>query len=63
MPSKDVQFLKGYEMIRSYIGSTQECGIVLKIERFSHLSGQYFGLGSPIGFETLSLVLSLRVGM
>ena len=49
-------------MIRSYIGSTQECGVVLKFEIFFHLSGQFFGLGSPIGLEALSLVLSLRVG-
>ena len=47
-------------MIRSHIGSTQECGVVLKFERFSYLSGWSFGLGSPIGFEALSLVLSLR---
>ena len=41
-------------MIRSHIGSTQECGIVLKLERFSHLSGRSFGLGSPVVFEALS---------
>ena len=36
--------------------------MVLKIERFSHLSDLSFGLGSPIGLEALSLVLLLRVG-
>ena len=41
-------------MIRSHVGFTQECGVVLKLERFSHLSGQSFGLGSPIGLEALS---------
>ena len=63
MPSGDVRFLKGYEMIRSYIGSTQECGVVLNLERFSHLLGWSFGLGSPIGLEVLSLVRSLRDGL
>ena len=62
MPSADVRFLKGYEMIQSHIGSTQECGAILKLERFSNLSDLYFGLGSLIGLETLSLVLSLRAG-
>ena len=61
MSSMDVRFLKGYGMIRSHIGSTKECGVVLKLERFSHLSGQSFGLGSLIGLEALSLVLLLRV--
>ena len=41
-------------MIRSHIGSIQECGMVLKLERFSHLSGRSFGLGSPIELEILS---------
>ena len=49
-------------MIRSHIGSTQECGVVLKLERFSRLLGQSFGLGSSIGLEALSLVLSFRDG-
>ena len=48
-------------MIRSYIGSTQKCGVVLKLERFSHLSARSFGLGSSIRLEALSLVLSLGV--
>ena len=34
--------------------------MILKLERFSHLSGRFFGLGSSIGLEALSLVLSLR---
>ena len=34
--------------------------MILKLERFSHLSGLSFGLGSLIGPEALSLVLSLR---
>ena len=47
-------------MIRSHIGFTQERGVVLKLERFSHLSGQSFRLGSLIRLEALSLVLLLR---
>ena len=58
MPFVDVRFLKGYEMIQSHIGSTQECGVVLKLERFSHLSGRFFGLGSPIRLEALSNMLA-----
>ena len=46
-------------VIRSHIGSTQGCGVVLMLERFSHL----FGLGSSIELANLSLVLSLRVSM
>ena len=41
-------------MIRSHIGSTQECGVVIKLERISHLLGWSFGLGSPIGLEDIS---------
>ena len=61
MLSMNVRFLKGYGMIQSHIGSTQECEVVLKFERFSYLSGRSFELGSPIGLEALSLVFSLRV--
>ena len=46
-------------MIQSHIGSTQECGVVLKLERFSHLSGRSFGLGSPIKLEVLSTTYGL----
>ena len=49
-------------MIRSHIGSTQEYVVIHKLERFSHLLGWSFGLGSLIGLEALSLVLSLKVG-
>ena len=35
--------------------------MVLKLERFSHISGQSFGLGSLIGFRYLLLVISLKV--
>ena len=52
----------GGSLIRSHIGSAQECEVVLKLHMFSHLSGRSFGLGSLIGLEALSLVLSLRVG-
>ena len=38
-------------MIRSHIGSTQGSRVVLRFERFSSLSGQSFGLSSPIGLE------------
>ena len=41
-------------MIRSHIGFTQECGVVFKLERFSHLSNRSFALGSPIRFGYLS---------
>ena len=44
----------GYEMIRSHIVPTEEYGVVLKLERFSHLSSQSFEFGSSIGLETLS---------
>ena len=54
MAYADVQFFKGYGMIRSHIGSTQECGLVLKLERISHISDQSFGLGYPIGLEAIS---------
>ena len=56
----DVRFLKGYGIIRSHIGSTQDCGVVFKFERFFHLLGRSFGLDSLIGLEALSLMLSLR---
>ena len=42
-------------MIRFHTGSIQKCRVVLKFERFSHLSGQSFRLGSPIGLEALSV--------
>ena len=48
-------------MIRSNINSTRNYGVVLKLERFSHISGRSFWLGFLIGFEWLSLVLLLRV--
>ena len=41
-------------MIRSHIGFTQECGVVLKLERFFHLLSRSFGLSSQIGLEALS---------
>ena len=63
MSYANVQFLKGYGIIQSHIGSTQECEVILKLEKFSHLSGWSFGLGYLIGLEDLSLVFSLRVGM
>ena len=49
-------------MILSHINSTQGCGVVFKLDRFTNLSGQSFGLGSLIRLEALPLVLSLRVG-
>ena len=41
----------------------RNCGVVLKFERFSHLSRWSFRLDSPIGlgYGYLPLVLSLRV--
>ena len=44
-------------MIRSQISFTQECGVVLKLEIFSHLSGRSFEFGSPIELDALSLML------
>ena len=64
MQSVDVWFLKGYGMIRSHIGSTQECGVILKLERFSNLSNRFFGLDSPIGLRyvsKLSPLFNIRV--
>ena len=40
-------------MIRSHIGSTSDYGAILKLDRFSHISNQSFGLGSPIGLWLL----------
>ena len=56
-------FSRGGAVIRSHIGSTRDCGGILKLERFSNLSGRSFrcfGLGSPIGLRYISLVFSLR---
>ena len=50
-------------MIRSHTGSKQEYRVVLKLERFSYLSGHSFRFDSLIGLEALSLVLSLRAGV
>ena len=41
-------------MIQSHIGSTQECRVVLKFDKFSYLSDWSFGLGSPTRLEALS---------
>ena len=51
MSSTDIRFLKGYEMIRSHIGSTKECGVVLKLERFSPIRLVFWG---SIVLEVLS---------
>ena len=40
-------------LIRSHIGSIRKCGVVVKLERFSNLSGRSFGLDSPIRLEYL----------
>ena len=37
-------------MIQSYIDSIRNRGMILKFERFSHLSDQSFGFGSSIRF-------------
>ena len=49
-------------MIWSHIGSIRNCGVVLKLDRFFHLSDWSFGLNSLIELGYLSLVLSFRVG-
>ena len=50
-------------MIRSHIDSIRNCGVVLKLEIFSHQSGQSFWFHYPIWLGYLSLVLSLRLAM
>ena len=40
-------------MIQSHIGSKRNCGVVLKLKRFSHLLNQSFEFGSPIGLGYL----------
>ena len=50
-------------MIRYHIGSTQKYRVILKFEKFSHLSDRFFGLSFSIGFEALSLMFSLRIDM
>ena len=37
--TSNILFLKGYGMKRSHIDSTQECGVVLMLDGFSHLIG------------------------
>ena len=41
-------------MIQFHIGFTQEYGVVLKFDGFSHLIGYSFGFGSSIGLGYLS---------
>ena len=53
--------IKPKPKVRSHIGSIRDCGVVLKVERFSHLLDRSFGLGSFIMLGYLSLVFSLRV--
>ena len=48
-------------MIRSHIGSTQKYGVILMLKKFSRLSNRSFGLGSPIGLESLSHPLKFWV--
>ena len=48
------------DIIRSHINFTRDCGMVLRFERFSHLSGQSFWLGFSIGLGYLSLMFLLR---
>ena len=49
-------------MIQSHIASTRTYGVVLKLKRFSHLSGRSFGLSFSIELGYLSFMLSLRTG-
>ena len=39
-------------MILSHIGSTQECGVVLKLDEFSHIIRSSFGLGYSLCLGT-----------
>ena len=43
-------------MIQSHISSITNCEVVLKLERFFHLSGQSFGLNSSIGLGYLPII-------
>ena len=40
-----------------------ESGVILKLKRFFYLSGWSFGVSFYIGFEYISLVLSLKIDM
>ena len=51
-------FFKGGQ--RSHIGSTRNCGVVLKFERLSHLSNRSFGLDSSIRLEYLLIYMSKK---
>ena len=55
--------LKEKVLIRSHIGFTQEYEVILKLERFSHLSDRFFKLSSLIRLKALSLMLLLRGDM
>ena len=41
-------------MIRFHIGSTEECEMIFKLERFFHLLDMSFELGSSIELKALS---------
>ena len=47
--------------MQSHISSTRNYGVVVKLERFSHLSGRSFGLSSPIGLGYLSMIFRIFV--
>ena len=51
----DNNFSKGSKLvaiIKDRFGSIRNCGVVLKIERFSHLSDQSFGFDFLVGLGT-----------
>ena len=50
-------------MIQYHINSIRNYGVLLKLERFSHLSGLSFGFGTPIGLEYLSQNMTYRTSV
>ena len=49
--------------LQSHIDSIRNCGVMFKLKRFSYLLDRSFGLDSLIGFEYLSLILSLKANV
>ena len=54
---REVQLVKGYEMIQPHICFTQGYEVVLKLDEFSHLSDQFFWLSSSIKVWYLSIII------
>ena len=56
-------FSRGGQLYNPTSSSIRDHGVVLKVERFFHLSCRSFGFDSFIGFGYLSLVFSLRANV